>query len=350
LPGIRELAQIYSASTGTIQHAVGILHAEGVISARTRSGCYVNAQSHPLTAIAPSETERNLVGFVMNKQSVLSMKVLSGIDTCCREYGYGVMTATVGSHVQDEEAQVLRVIETGCKGLVLKPHAHLAVAGQADYLKTSQFPIPIVICDLAMPFHPFSQVLFDNFKAGYDMTRYLTGKGHARIAFGGLNSQKALMPWRSLTDRYRGYVQALVSAGVPLHENDGIVASWDRWPLDHEWCELWLNAWKQTSERPSAILAMEDGVAFDLIRTALALGIDVPGDLEICGFDDLPIRQSSPVPFASTQADWELAGRVCVEILLQHVRQEIVNPVVYMLPTTLVGPDSRPPIDMLSAE
>ncbi|MDR3709259.1 MAG: GntR family transcriptional regulator [Capsulimonadaceae bacterium] len=340
LPGIRELAQIYSVSTGTIQNAIGILQSQDAITAKTRSGCYVNSPREEQIQTASRGTGVDLIGFVCNKRSQLSLTVLSGIDSCCREYGAGVMAATAGHDSSEERAQVRRVLEAGCKGLILYPLARAREVGRPDYLTTDRFPAPIVLCDLALPSHPYSQVLFDNFKAGYDMARYLAGKGHSRIAFAGMSSQTALLPWRSLSDRYRGYVRALENAGKAVDDSAGIVEAKVGIPIDHEWCELWLTAWKSANNRPSALMAPEDETAVDLIRMAASMGIDVPGDLEICGFDDLPIRSLVPVPFATTHADWELAGRVCVEILLQHVRGELTSPVVYMLPVALVAPEA----------
>ena len=335
IPRIRDLARIYSVSPGTIQNAIGILQAQGVIYSLAGSGCYVSPLAPPAAEAAPGTAASSLIGLVCQVRNELTMRLQAGVDGRCREEGSSMVTALSGHRYEDELAQVQRAVNSGCSGVIIEPSVRVRGRVEADYLTTQILPVPLVLVDMALPGRLHSQVLFDNYRAGYEMTRHLIQKGHREIVFMEQEWHGTLQLQSSVQDRQRGYLQALQNFGLsvpalaPLRSDE----QGNRYEFGG-----WLKQWKTHSPRPGAVIAVEDTHAAALISQAALHGIEVPQDLEIAGFDDLSVRHTVTPRFPTVRADWELAGSIAVDLLQQQLRGDLQAPVVYLLPTTLVLP------------
>ena len=72
-------------------------------------------------------------------------------------------------------------------------------------------------------------------------------------------------------------------------------------------------------ERPTAVLCFADTLATGVLRTARRLGLDVPGDLSIVGFDDTPFAATTTPPLTTVHQDVAGKGRTAVEMLTQLI-------------------------------
>jgi len=114
-----------------------------------------------------------------------------------------------------------------------------------------------------------------------EMTRYLASLGHARIAFiTGHPSAKAV------GNRYLGYRDGLEQSGLRFSER--LVAAGDNSIGSGEECAAQL---LEGDDRPTAIFAANDDMAAGVLRVANRLGIKVPDELSIAGFDDIALAQ-----------------------------------------------------------
>lgn len=118
-----------------------------------------------------------------------------------------------------------------------------------------------------------------------ELTRYLADLGHARIAFiTGDPTHKAVV------NRFLGFQDGLKESGLKFSER--LVASGDNSFSSGEACAQRLLTRKQP---PTAIFAANDDMAAGVIRAAHRLGIDVPRQLSVAGFDDIALsRQLDP--------------------------------------------------------
>ena len=114
-----------------------------------------------------------------------------------------------------------------------------------------------------------------------EMTRYLASLGHTRIAFiTGHPSAKAV------GNRYLGYRDGLEQSGLRFSER--LVAAGDNSIGSGEECAAQL---LEGDDRPTAIFAANDDMAAGVLRVANRLGIKVPDELSIAGFDDIALAQ-----------------------------------------------------------
>jgi len=172
----------------------------------------------------------------------------------------------------------------------------------------------------------------DNFAGGQAATRHLLALGRRRVAFLG----RADDHYPEFQDRYRGVLAALAEAGVPPDpalqvdalstEEDGTLAA------------------ERLVARAGgfdAVVAASDLIALSAMRVLAAAGLDVPGDVALVGFDDIPAAGLANPPLTTVAQDTAAAGRTLVELLLGRIRGEVGGGVI--LPTRLVVRQSSDP-------
>jgi DNA-binding LacI/PurR family transcriptional regulator len=165
----------------------------------------------------------------------------------------------------------------------------------------------------------------DNFRGGFEATRHLIGLNRERIAFLGTASTH----YPEFFERYRGYCEALKNEGANVSpalqvdamtmENSGYIAT----------REL-----LSRGERFDAIVAASDLIAIGALRALQEASIDVPRDVSVVGFDDIPAASLSHPPLTTVMQDTRLAGEELVDSLLRSIRGEPVENKV--LPAKLI--------------
>ncbi|MBT8088668.1 MAG: LacI family DNA-binding transcriptional regulator [Gammaproteobacteria bacterium] len=136
-----------------------------------------------------------------------------------------------------------------------------------------------------------------------EMTRYLAGLGHTRIAF-----IKGNPDHKAVANRFLGYQDGLKESGLEFSEN--LVAEGDNSCGSGEACAEKLLKRKKP---PTAIFAANDDMAAGALRVANRMKIDVPGQLSLAGFDDIALaRQVEPALTTIRQPLVQMAERAAL--------------------------------------
>jgi len=165
----------------------------------------------------------------------------------------------------------------------------------------------------------------DNSQGGYDVTRHLLSQGRRHLAFLG----HATTHYPEFFDRYRGYERALMEAqlGAPSAlQVDAITTE-----------EAGFRAAKELVSRGvpfDAIVAASDLIAIGALRALQDSGIEVPRQVSVAGFDDIPAASSASPPLTTVMQDTRRAGELLVETLLRQIAGDPVTNSV--IPTKLV--------------
>jgi DNA-binding LacI/PurR family transcriptional regulator len=335
LPSLRALESEYGASVGTVTHALGQLEALGAVR-KTSDG---------KMSVAEYKADRRwgqnngAIGFAfpVSAKAEFQVRLYERVERACRRHGYHVIVATGESSPVDwasERDTVGRLIDAGCSAIVINPGVRTEATLATDYLNSEFLDVPIVLIDMAWPEQKRSQVILDNYGAGFDMTRALLECGHVHIAFMTQFGSTERLAWRSTKDRYRGYLTALREAGLSPRSED-------RWDIDlgsvwHEQVAALVKRWTGMSEPPTAIMALEDIWAAELVAEFREAGVAVPGNVTVTGFDNIAPSCISRPSFLTTNPDLAMAGDKAVELALQELRGEIHEPLTYVLHVPVV--------------
>ncbi|TAK01700.1 MAG: LacI family transcriptional regulator [Chloroflexota bacterium] len=154
--------------------------------------------------------------------------------------------------------------------------------------------------------------------------RHLLELGHRRFLVIGIEPPSAsdrAEPTGVTARRLGGYRAALAPAGIEL-DDEAIVVG----PASLEGgIEALRRAWARGS-RPTAVLAMSDAMAIGAMRAARELGLRVPRDLSIVGFDDLDLAQYTDPPLTTVHQPIRRKGQEAVRLLLAGGRHRDEEP------------------------
>jgi LacI family transcriptional regulator len=156
----------------------------------------------------------------------------------------------------------------------------------------------------------FSSLNIDNFGGAYEMTRHLLSHGHDRIAI-----IKGTEGNFDASQRLRGYYTALREYGARIEPDLQIAGNFtEASGCDAVWTLLAL------SPRPTAIFASNDSMAVGALSAIREAGIQVPQNVALAGFDDVPIAAHLTPALTSVQIGIHNLGVRAIETVLYAVR------------------------------
>jgi len=165
----------------------------------------------------------------------------------------------------------------------------------------------------------------DNTQGGFDVTRHLLAQGRRNVAF--LGTATSHSP--EFFDRYRGYERAMMEAKLATSSALQVDA------INLE--ESGFNAARELHARGvqfDAIVAASDLIAIGALRALQESGVEVPRQVAVVGFDDIPAASLTNPPLTTVMQDTRRAGELLVETLLRQITGEAPNNSV--IPTRLV--------------
>jgi LacI family transcriptional regulator, galactose operon repressor len=166
----------------------------------------------------------------------------------------------------------------------------------------------------------------DNLRGAELAVEHLLGLGHRRIGMltGRRDLQSALL-------REQGYRKALVAAGLAVDDTLIVEGAYDA-DVSGEHAHQLL----ALDDRPTAIFAANDTSAIAAIAAAHELGLSVPGDLSVVGFDNVPESAMCTPPLTTVEQPIQEMGKRAVEMLLRLIAGQATEPSHVTLDTRLV--------------
>jgi DNA-binding LacI/PurR family transcriptional regulator len=195
----------------------------------------------------------------------------------------------------------------------------------------AQAGVAVVSVDAANPGVP--QTIVDDVAGGRLATGHLIGLGHRRIGFvGDTTSGKppAGLGFTSSANRQRGYQRALAAAGIGAE--DGLIRLG---PHDTAVAAEHAARLLKSPDPPSAIFAASDTQAIGVLSAADRLGVAVPGELSVVGFDD--IESATFLGLSTVRQPLARSGTEGARRLCAVLRGERVRPLRQELPIELMA-------------
>jgi DNA-binding LacI/PurR family transcriptional regulator len=160
---------------------------------------------------------------------------------------------------------------------------------------------------------PGTTIGCDNFRGGYDAVQHLIENGRRKIAFVG----DASSHYPEFHDRYRGACEAQKSNGIRVLASRQVDAITTEQSGHDAAVEL-----IRRKVKFDAIFAASDLIAIGAMRALEEHGLEVPADIAIVGFDDIPAASLAHPPLTTVQQDYRRAGEVLVDALLKQIKNE----------------------------
>ena len=309
-PTISDVAQRAGVSPMTVSR---VINAENNVRPSTRD--VVNAAIIALN-YAPNSAARSLAGAGQHRIGLLysnpsagylSEFLVGGLDQASRS---DVQLIVEKCDIGDHEVEVTRhLIDGGIDGIILPPPLCDSRA-VLDLLATAG--VPAVVVATGRPQPGAFAVTIDDFRAALEMTQHIVTLGHQRIGFVEGNPNQT-----ASARRLQGYLAALGAAGID--RDDALVRQGlftYRSGLDA--AERLLDL----ADAPTAIFASNDDMAAATVAVAHRRGLDVPGDLTVCGFDDTTLATAIWPELTTIHQPIADMSRAAVEVLAAAIRRQ----------------------------
>jgi DNA-binding LacI/PurR family transcriptional regulator len=250
----------------------------------------------------------NIIGIVMGDvKNPFYPDVLSKFSAELRKRGYHVLFVNAQSDkIRSEE--VYQFIEYNVEGVVMTD-AFLS-SSVVSHFKDNN--IPIVLFNRYHDNSIFHTVSCDNVDGGYHIGRYLVDKGHKRLAFitGSPNTSTS-------QDREKGFRAALVERGYNLITDNG----------DYTYEGAYQAALRllNSVNPPDAIFCANDIMALGAIDAAKEIGVLIPEDISIVGFDDIDLASWSAYSLTTWKQPVDQMIESTIDLLIGNIERKENN-------------------------
>jgi len=285
-----------------------------------------------LAARSMRSRKKNLIGLVVPDIGFpYSIEIMKGINKAIAESAFDLLVYTTGGIQKDgtitrEQHYVSLLNNSLTDGVII------VASAAAEFLTNA----PIIAVDPHYINPDYPSVQGTNYYGALDAMEYLLRLGHRRIAFieGRPGNGSAVR-------RLKGYQDALLNAGIAL--DDELITQGDfSTPTGHE-CTLSLLS---LDNPPTAIFAANDQSAIGVYQAVDELGLRIPDDLSVVGFDNI----SEAKYLGLTTVDQFLAdmGYVAVQMLIKLINDEAVDKHIHKIPTKLIERSSCRALERLT--
>ncbi|MGH6656420.1 MAG: LacI family DNA-binding transcriptional regulator [Actinocrinis sp.] len=318
---IRDVAEQAGVSVATVSKVINQRY--GVAVATTaRVQAVISELGYEASLVAQSlrNHRTNVIGILVADLEPFSTELLKGAADAIRGSGFELVVYSAGGRTGDmvgwERRYLSRLIGTLVDGAVLVTPTIVDV----------QYGAPVVAVDPHTGSSGFPTVDADSLRGARLATEYLLSLGHRRIA---LLAGRADL--QSATLREQGYREALAAAGVPFADSLVRVGGYDA-----DLSAIAARELLSGAQRPTAVFAANDVTAIATIEVALALGLRVPEDVSVVGFDNIPESALCTPTLTTVNQPIRTMGERAVELLIKLIREQPVERTHLTLATELV--------------
>jgi LacI family transcriptional regulator len=332
---IEDIAKLAGVSRGTVSR---VLNNHPAVSDETRQKVLSVIESlnyRPNFSARHMRTESsNLVGFGLLSDEVITtpyaVDMIRGAQETLWMQGKVMLVINAGYRSDLTKASLEALLERRVEGIIYAAMYHRPVE-----LPVQTSPVPIVLANCFSPTHLYPSVVPDEVMGGYVATKHLLEKGHRRIAFINLGGHNPHIP--AAIGRLKGYQQALAEHDIPFDET--LILYTEQTPHDNYRLAYEL---MRLPTPPTAIFCGNDRTALGCYGALLKLGLKIPDDVAVVGFDNqTDIAQGLFPSLTTVQLPHYEMGKWAVEYLLSHQqRQDSVPPPQHILPCPLIKRES----------
>ncbi len=237
-------------------------------------------------------------------------EALERLSNSLQEEGYHVLIFMATQTAGDIDAVVEEILDYQVDGIIA---ASVALSSELSE-RCHAAGVPMVLFNRSQDFPTMSAVTSDNFAGGRKVAEFLIAAGHKKIGFcagwEGASTQR---------DREAGFLQSLKDAGIDLHCRE--IGNFKMEEARAATLRMF------ASDPPDAIFVANDHMAIAVMDTLRSeLGLDVPKDVSVVGYDDVPAAAWPAFNLTTVRQPVNRMVAETVDILLQQIANTSTQP------------------------
>lgn len=285
-----ELVDYFKVSRQTIRQAVGELVNEGWLYKIQGSGTYCADRNANTNHTNHDKTIGVITTYISD---YIFPSIIRGIESYLSEKNYTLLLSSTNNNVDHERKSLQNILTKNIDGLIVEPTKSSFYNPNLNYyLNLERNKIPYVMINASYTELASPSITLDDEKGGYIATNHLIDLGHQKIM--GLFKTDDLQG----INRMKGYIRA--------HREHNIIPSPEmfiNFNTEEKWGKLKETVrdslLKANGARPDAIFCYNDETAISILHVIRDLGLQVPEDISIVGFDDSQLAEASEVKLTS---------------------------------------------------
>lgn len=306
IPSENTLAEMLSMSRNTVRKAISSLVVEGYLYTEHGKGTYCRDRS------TARKNSKNIGVITTYISEYIFPGVIQGIDRVLSEKGYSILLKNTGNDIEKEAVYLEEALVKDLEGLIIEPTKSALFPANLKYyeaLDSSNIPY-VFIHGYYQQLEDKPKVILDDSEGMYNAVNYLAELGHRHIA--GIFKADDVQG----INRHKGYARALSRHGIPYNPDYVIwFHTEDRNIKPYSAIKSILGSGMEID----AVACYNDQIAFGVYELLAEMGIRVPEDISITGFDDSYLSLSCPVKLTTVSHPKERLGEIAAQLLMEMV-------------------------------
>ncbi|MCG8485508.1 MAG: LacI family transcriptional regulator [Clostridia bacterium] len=274
-----------------------------------------------------------LIGVVVPEiSSYFFGEIMNGIEEIIRTHSYDILVCNSrGKH--EQEIRYLDLF-TGkqVEGIIFM--SWKLENEVVDHIK--EMDIPVIMINRNTSKLTVPSVSIDNYKAAYELTKYLLQKGHREIAL----IRNSIDVDAFGLEQYKGYKQALKDYDIDVDKN---LVKYGDFSLDNSYNIV--RGFVAANNMPTAIFATSDIMAIGAINALKDNGLSVPEDVSVVGFNDIRLASIYRPRLTVIHQPLFNIGTVAAKMIIDHIKGSESEDNIVILPHSLIERESCKVID-----
>jgi GntR family transcriptional regulator, arabinose operon transcriptional repressor len=305
LPPERKLSQEFSVTRPTLRRALEPLVREGLLTQHAGLGTRVPVA----TASAPKTSQPwKIIGLVLpDIANRFFAEITEAVEYAALQRGYQLLLCNSRHSPAIEDIHLRQLTATGVSGVILGHDPNREFPAGMRYLEEAS--IPAVFLFSSPQSALYDSVMLDETGGVEQVMRYLLSLGHTQVAFvravPGERPHPREQAFRAIVERGCGKVDERL---IVPYEN-----------CDDARCQNMLEQLLSLSPPPTAIFTGNDRMALVVLKHLAALGVKVPQELSVIGFDNVRLTEHLPVALTTVDQPKLEMGRRASEMLFERI-------------------------------
>jgi LacI family transcriptional regulator len=283
----------------------------------------------------PSRSARDLVsrksgniGFILTEDHFLKTEpfytqIFLGAEFEARQHPYYVLLSMISADSSQQNTLPRFVLENSVDGIIIAGKVPEELITNLD-----KYSFPVVFVDYYPSENGHAAVLIDNLNGGMQATQHLIDCGHSKIAFIGGD-----MEHPSIRDRFQGYKMALEKKGLSF-SNERVINTEIATSRENGYSAA--STLLKKDNQITAIFACNDAMAIGAMQYFKEIGLQIPADISIIGFDDVQMDILVDPPLTTMQVPKVDMGSEAMRLISEILDHKINGTKKILMPVNLI--------------
>lgn len=308
---IKDVARLAGVSTTTVSH---VINKTRFVAEATQEKVMaaVDELNYAPSAVARSlkcNSTKTIGMLVTQSTNLFFSEVIDGVESYCYRQGYTLILCNTGGVYEKQRDYIRMLAEKRVDGILVMCSD---LTEELLEMLDRHSDIPKVIMDWGPQSSQADKIIDNSEEGGYLATKFLISKGHKDIACLSGHLEKAVCQ-----ERIDGYKRAMNEAGIEVKADRILEGN-----FECDTAVIAANRIAAMEDRPSAVFCFNDTMALGLMSRLQQLGVNVPKDISVIGYDNIELAEYFSPPLTTVHQPKRRVGKTAFEILLERIKDK----------------------------